>query len=447
MSAAPSDDNSTSAESSESEPTPTADDKTAAADNVVSPEAGVETVPDEEPDQAAGTAPTTSNAADQVSIPEARSGEAVTLTEENFSVVVPQPPRRRKPGPGLAEALLWVFGLLVVQLAAGAGVVLLIVIYYGTSLGGQNLLRLAQDPIRIQQLVSEQMLSLFCGVQGAFLVAAVVAAYFRLGRNRRLNLPLTAIPLRHCLLLGLLILPLMLFCDQLHRLAGQLWNSLVTQGSQFEELGRYDTAREIARLAEDASLPLLLVLVALIPAVAEELVFRGVIGRGLVARRGVLFGVLATSTLFAIVHLNPAHAFTLMPLAICMHLVYLATRSFWAPMAIHFVNNTLAIVALKMMSENPEALEQLTPAPPDPALFLMSGCSMVLLACLLWQTRVQYHLPGGGIWDPGYPSAEIPPESVGAVRRCRQTANWFVVVAMLSFLAFVGTWLYYAAWP
>ena len=48
MSSDPSDDNSTSAESSESEPTPTADDKTAAADNVVSLEADVETVPDEE---------------------------------------------------------------------------------------------------------------------------------------------------------------------------------------------------------------------------------------------------------------------------------------------------------------------------------------------------------------------------------------------------------------
>ena len=50
------------------------------------------------------------------------------------------------------------------------------------------------------------------------------------------------------------------------------------------------------------------VVLALGPAIGEELVFRGVIGQGLIRARGVVTGVVITCLLFAAMHVFPPHA-------------------------------------------------------------------------------------------------------------------------------------------
>ncbi len=155
-------------------------------------------------------------------------------------------------------------------------------------------------------------------------------------------------------------------------------------------------------------------MIALAPAIGEETVFRGVIGRGLVARYGVLPGVIITSLLFASVHLHPAHVVALLPLAFVIHYVYLVTRSFWAPVLLHFANNALAAILLKVSSQ----LEG-TPLAEDQGLSIWGfavACVLVGLAVrALWQNRVEYRLPSGDIWSPGYSSVERPPAETQAV--------------------------------
>ncbi len=63
----------------------------------------------------------------------------------------------------------------------------------------------------------------------------------------------------------------------------------------------------------------LIVAFAVAPALGEELVFRGVIGRGLIARWGLPAGVLITSVMFAAIHVHPAHVVGVIPVGIAMH--------------------------------------------------------------------------------------------------------------------------------
>ena len=85
---------------------------------------------------------------------------------------------------------------------------------------------------------------------------------------------------------------------------------------------------------------------AAVPAVAEELLFRGVVQPALVKRIGPTLGIILTSFLFAFYHLNP---WTFLPLLVVGTLFgFLAykTGTFWAGALAHFGNNLLAIVEL-----------------------------------------------------------------------------------------------------
>ena len=108
------------------------------------------------------------------------------------------------------------------------------------------------------------------------------------------------------------------------------------------------------------------------------------------------------------VHINPSQAIAVIPMGIAMHFAYLATRSFWAPVALHLLNNGLAAMALKFDLD--------TSFSTLPTQVLTASAAMLTaIALLLWQTRVQYRLRDGSTWDPGYLSAEAPPPGTDAL--------------------------------
>ncbi len=92
---------------------------------------------------------------------------------------------------------------------------------------------------------------------------------------------------------------------------------------------------------------LLLVLgIVIAPAVFEELLFRGLLLRGLMASRlGATGGVIASSILFTVVHvqydfLNLTIVFAL---ALSLAVVRIKTNSLWPPIALHALNNGIAV--------------------------------------------------------------------------------------------------------
>jgi sodium transport system permease protein len=91
----------------------------------------------------------------------------------------------------------------------------------------------------------------------------------------------------------------------------------------------------------------LLLLMALTPAICEELVFRGVLLSGLRSRLGMVGSVVGSAVIFGAFHLSFETAIRFLPtlwLGLLLAYVVWHTRSILAAMIMHFVNNAVVIV-------------------------------------------------------------------------------------------------------
>jgi membrane protease YdiL (CAAX protease family) len=116
-------------------------------------------------------------------------------------------------------------------------------------------------------------------------------------------------------------------------------------------------------------------LFALLPGLAEETYFRGLVqhlfGRGLLA-------ILFSGVIFAVLHIDPIQAIGVLPVG--LYLAWLAdrTRSLWAPIAAHATNNTLAVLATRVVPETDTAGAGAAPPP------------VVIVGFLIWTAAFMY---------------------------------------------------------
>jgi hypothetical protein len=104
----------------------------------------------------------------------------------------------------------------------------------------------------------------------------------------------------------------------------------------------------------------------------------------------------------------------------------LATRSLLAPILLHFLNNTLPVIALKTIASaqeaGPVAAADQAMGNMSPLLGIGAMACVAALGCLLWKSRVQYLDAEGRVIAEDIPSVEIPPDA--AYRRCRPIFPW-----------------------
>lgn len=129
---------------------------------------------------------------------------------------------------------------------------------------------------------------------------------------------------------------------------------------------------------------MMLVFCCLFPGVFEELLMRAVIGKSLTERFGIWGGVAITSILFGIPHRNPSHIASAAMMGVFLHLMFIYSRSFWVPVAIHAVNNALAFFGARMQ----ESVMEVSSAPEsnhvDAALLIATLCATLTLF-LCWR--------------------------------------------------------------
>lgn len=346
------------------------------------------------------------------------------------------------PGPGLPESLLWTGGVLGVQVIASIIVAIVIAIglvVLAMSRGGGS--SAGPSPGELQQAItsiqSEHLGLLLSGTQALLVMGVIIAARLRIGRDTLRRLSFHQLSFGHSVAILALILPLGIVSSQMYVAFEKLiWEPLVNLAPALRSLDDMNTMTQMGELTASMPLPLLLLAIALAPAIAEELVFRGVIGRGLTARWGVVWGVLLTSVLFAIVHMHPVHAAGVFLLGLGMHLVYLATRSFWAPMLVHLTNNSLAATVAKMPVD-PDAAALASEQPQHPLIILAAVLLVAAIAWYFWKSRIEYRLPDGSSWDPGYFTVETPPEDSAATRFQHSAGTLPVALIMLAMAHFV----------
>lgn len=310
----------------------------------------------------------------------------------------------RPPGPGLPEAMVWFVGVFAIHIIAG--IITLIV------LAAREVMRHGTiNRITLPEFMNESIFALAAGEQAISLVLIAFAVGLRWGRNWRHSLNLSSPGWRPLLLIAVLILPLSVIVGEHYRWLQAGWSLLTELIPVLSTFDSMNAVEAMTQLSQQASLPLLIVVIAVGPALSEELIFRGLIGRGLVARWGLLVGIGVTSLMFGLVHGHPVHALAVVGLGAVMHLVYLWTRSFWGPVWLHFLNNAWASVAAKLqeLTESP-LVDESQPVGWFPWL-AAHAVVLVGLYCL-WRWRAGYvRTTDEGtdeVWQPGYATAESP---------------------------------------
>ncbi len=96
---------------------------------------------------------------------------------------------------------------------------------------------------------------------------------------------------------------------------------------------------------EPAAVAWLVVLLAVIVPLGEELYFRGIVYGGLRARYSLGWGLMGSTLFFGVVHRQVIHFLPIALLGLALALVYERTRSLLPAIAVHAVNNVISVLA------------------------------------------------------------------------------------------------------
>jgi len=329
----------------------------------------------------------------------------------------------RKRGPGLPESMFWfvgAWGVHFLGLLFTAGLLIAVLLLSG----------MPWDPLELAEFLETQQLTLLAGEQFWFVLLALAAAWLRLGGNLSAKVGSRPLTGEHFFLLTCLIVPLATVCSLVHAQLMVGWSWLLEWAPQLAWLDSAQAMEVMQSLGQSEPTWALLLVFAMAPALGEELIFRGVIGRGLVARWGMVPGILLTSVLFAMAHVHPVHALAVLPMGIVLHYVYYTTKSFWAPLYLHFGNNAFAVLMSgPLRGSAPEG--DLTST-----ALLTVLLSLVVFLAFLWQTRVRYVSDDGEEWSDGGLTLELPTEV--PLRRSYSCLSWHLslggLVPLVGFL-------------
>lgn len=87
-----------------------------------------------------------------------------------------------------------------------------------------------------------------------------------------------------------------------------------------------------------------LILLGAVPAVCEEIYFRGFCQNSISAHLGKGISIVASAVIFALLHANPWHFHLYVLLGMLIGWVFAVTGSLWSAVVCHFVNNTWTFV-------------------------------------------------------------------------------------------------------
>jgi uncharacterized protein len=129
-----------------------------------------------------------------------------------------------------------------------------------------------------------------------------------------------------------------------------------------------------------------IVVIAVVPAVSEEVLFRGLVQRNFEYSFGLAGGAVAAGVIFGVYHLNPFNLVPLVSLGIIFGMLVYKTGSIVAPILAHFVNNLAAVVTVYYRRE-----DLIQPSETDPStaviLLVMTISGVVAAGCWILMSK------------------------------------------------------------
>lgn len=93
------------------------------------------------------------------------------------------------------------------------------------------------------------------------------------------------------------------------------------------------------------------IVIAIIPAISEELLFRGIVQTNFIKGLGAKSGIIITGLLFALFHFNPFSFFGLLIIGIYFSFLVYKTNSIYTSIIGHFTNNFIAIMSFYFLGK------------------------------------------------------------------------------------------------
>jgi membrane protease YdiL (CAAX protease family) len=343
---------------------------------------------------------------------------APDLLEEDAESPASEPeepsPFGKLPGPGLLAAIGWLVVLLLVQL-------LIIVPLMAAGFD----FRKGLFPLALVTL-------------SGFLAAPLIVG-LNYGRDFRRALALRAPDWSHVGCLLALAPPLLVVGLGIVSLLDMAYEAAGVPKSKLDPNPIFGEFLEGAgQLGPTFAVLLIIVFAAVLPALWEELYLRGFLGRGLVARWGVVSGVALTSILFGALHLHPTQSVVTALLGIVLHTAYLWSRSLFAPMLLHAANNSLALLIAFVLQQNSPSPEDLEDGGLPWLLLLAAFLCVAAVGWIYYKVRVRWVLPDGSPWTPGYVTAEMPPAELGAKLERQRVGRWPLIVMAAVYCLFIS---------
>ncbi len=147
--------------------------------------------------------------------------------------------------------------------------------------------------------------------------------------------------------------------DSLNDLVEKTYDNLLSAGNFFEAL-------------------LVIAVVAVVPAVCEETMFRGFIQKSFELKIKPVWAALITAIFFGIYHFNPYGMIPLIVLGFYFGFAAYMSNSILVPMSLHFANNFIAIMVYFLAGN-----EDLISSTPDTNIDLNSAILMIILLTLI----------------------------------------------------------------
>lgn len=128
------------------------------------------------------------------------------------------------------------------------------------------------------------------------------------------------------------------------------------------DASQMDTLMKILHMESTSDFLITLLVVAILPAVGEEILFRGIIQKELIHKmKNPHAAILLASIIFSAFHLDFVGFFPKLGIGLILGYAYYITGSIWTPMIIHFINNGMQVVGLYMnerILQNEEVLAE-----------------------------------------------------------------------------------------
>ncbi len=144
---------------------------------------------------------------------------------------------------------------------------------------------------------------------------------------------------------------------------------LVDGKAELDQLGR-------AMFAGGESTWIIVAIIAITPAVCEELLLRGAVARALDARRGRATAIVVSALVFGLLHMSMVRLMPTAAFGVVLAYAALTSGSLVASMVIHLVNNAIAVALAS--GALPEVVSLLTDYPKSTTAVAAASCGLGL---------------------------------------------------------------------